>query len=190
MALFPPNPPTTLNDQLANSGTSSYFRREERAFFAQGDREIVRVRIDMDLAQGFDRKNGYDKGKGREPLANQNGGPRPYLPQIPPLPPAPAPTNGSMAPPNPGPAVSNTRHARASSFHTSPRAQHLPHHPPPPPRGLQHDTAGQPHSESHHNEFHPEDMQQDSPDEAWRRPMPYAERRRAGKHTKRVIVRS
>jgi hypothetical protein len=27
-------------------------------------------------------------------------------------------------------------------------------------------------------------------DEAWRRPMPYAERRRAGKHTRRVIVRT
>ncbi|KAF8214700.1 hypothetical protein K438DRAFT_1541803, partial [Mycena galopus ATCC 62051] len=28
----------------------------------------------------------------------------------------------------------------------------------------------------------------DDPDEAWRRPMPYNERRRAGKHTRRVVV--
>jgi hypothetical protein len=33
-------------------------------------------------------------------------------------------------------------------------------------------------------------LTQDNPDEAWRRPMPYAERRRAGKHTKRVIIRT
>ncbi|TDL26825.1 hypothetical protein BD410DRAFT_714964 [Rickenella mellea] len=30
----------------------------------------------------------------------------------------------------------------------------------------------------------------DDPEEAWRKPMPHAERRRAGKHTKRVIVRT
>jgi hypothetical protein len=31
---------------------------------------------------------------------------------------------------------------------------------------------------------------QDNPDEAWRRPMPHSERRRAGKHTKRIIIRT
>lgn len=176
-------PPTTLNDSQANS-TSSYFRREERAFFAQGDREIARVRIDMDLPQGYDRKTAHDKGKGREPLANQNGGPRPYLPQMPPLP--PAASASSMAPPIPA-ASQNARHSRApsmsvsSSFHTSPHVQHL-HHPQ-----QQHDSSG--HADNQ-LEFHPDDMQHDNPDEAWRRPMPYAERRRAGKHTKRVIVRT
>ena len=35
-----------------------------------------------------------------------------------------------------------------------------------------------------------ERLTQDNPDEVWRRPMPYAERRRAGKHTKHVIIRT
>lgn len=38
-------------------------------------------------------------------------------------------------------------------------------------------------------EFQAPDDYRDDTDEAWRRPTPYADRRRAGKHTKRVVVR-
>jgi len=183
MALFPPAPPATL--EMKPGSTSGYFRREERAFFAQGDREIVRVRMEMDLPQGSDRKNGHDKGKGREPLANQNGGPRPYLPQMasPPQPPT-YPHPSSRQPRGPPMPVAS------SSFQTSPRGQH---DLPPPPLPLQRGLHSAPHDSVHSNpnhEFHPEESNQDNPDESWRRPMPYAERRRAGKHTKRVIVRT
>src|ERR1700683_2938950 len=125
MALFPPAPPATL--EMKPGSTSGYFRREERAFFAQGDREIVRVRMEMDLPQGSDRKNGQDKGKGREPLANQNGVPRQYLPQM---------TSPPQASTYPHP---NSRQSRGppipipSSFQTSPHSQHDLGPPPPPP---------------------------------------------------------
>jgi hypothetical protein len=186
MALFPPAPPATL--EMKPGSTSGYFRREERAFFAQGDKEIVRVRMEMDLPPGSDRKNGQDKGKSREPLANQNGGPRQYLPQM------TSPPQASTYPhPNPrqsrGPPI-----PVPSSFQTSPHSQHDLGPPPPPPplppprksHTVSHDSA---HSMTN-LDFHAEEMNQDNPDEAWRRPMPYAERRRAGKHTKRVIVRT
>ncbi|PBK69326.1 hypothetical protein ARMSODRAFT_1037847 [Armillaria solidipes] len=50
------------------------------------------------------------------------------------------------------------------------------HHPDPTPPGAQTKV-----------EFPDEGG---DPDESWKRPMPYAERRRAGKHTRRVIVRN
>ncbi|KAJ7123696.1 hypothetical protein C8R44DRAFT_784222 [Mycena epipterygia] len=54
------------------------------------------------------------------------------------------------------------------------------HHRSPPP-----DTNGTGNSNGGGDEFRTDD-----PDEAWRRPMPYNERRRAGKHTRRVVVRT
>jgi len=185
MALFPPAPPATL--EMKPGSTSGYFRREERAFFAQGDKEIVRVRIEMDLPQGSDRKHGQDKGKSREPLASQNGGHRPHLPQM------TSPPQASSYPHH------NSRQPRglsipvpSSSFHASPRGQHdMPPQPlPPPHQRNSHTTPYDPAHPNPNREFHPDELNQDNPDEAWRRPMPYNERRRAGKHTKRVIVKS
>lgn len=183
MALFPPAPPATL--EMKPGSTSGYFRREERAFFAQGDKEIVRVRLEMDLPQGSDRKNGHDKGKGREPLGNQDAGSRPFLPQI------PSPTQASTM--GPTSTHSNTRTPRgppipvpSSSFQQSPHGQH------PPLNSQQHNLHSSTRDATYSGtsvtktEFHSED----DPDDAWRRPIPYAERRRAGKHTKRVIVRN
>jgi hypothetical protein len=83
-----------------------------------------------------------------------------------------------------------------SMFPVAPHGQ-----PPQPPLNL--------HSQSHHggvglrsppHDVHPipgakveipptEDYREDS-DDAWRRPTPYADRRRAGKHTKRIVVRN
>ena len=183
MALFPPAPPATLD--MKPGSTSGYFRREERAFFAQGDKEIVRVRLDMDSPQGPDRKNGHDKGKGREPLGNQDAGHRPFLPQVA----APAQTS-NMAPVI---TQSNTRPPRgppvpvpSSSFQQSPHGQHLPLN------SHQHGPHSSPHDATYSGASvtKTELLPDDDPDDAWRRPMPYAERRRAGKHTKRVIVRN
>ena len=47
MALFPPPPPLNIRP----GPTSGYFQREERAFFAQAGKEIVRVRIEVDMPQ-------------------------------------------------------------------------------------------------------------------------------------------
>ena len=53
----------------------------------------------------------------------------------------------------------------------------VPPLPPPPPPG-EHPAEARPSAEGFSEE-----------DEAWRRPMPHSERRRAGKHTRRVIVK-
>lgn len=174
MALFPPAPPATLD--MKPGSTSGYFRREERAFFAQGDKEIVRVRLDKDSSQGTDRKNVHEKGKGRESL---DVGPRPFLPRIP----SPPQANAM------GPALthSNTRVHRGPPVTVSPSFQ--PHGQHPPTNSQLHNLHSSTHDATYSGtsvtktEFHPED----DPEETWRRPTPYGERRRAGKHTKRVV---
>src|SRR6202020_501848 len=49
MALFPPAPP-----EVFPGPTSGFFRRQERAFFAQAGKEIVRVRVEVDLPHELD----------------------------------------------------------------------------------------------------------------------------------------
>lgn len=182
MAMFPAAPPATF--ELKPGATSGYFRREERAFFAQGDRESMRLRVQTDVSSGPVRRGGHDKGKGRESQS------RPYLAQI------PSPSQTNSAAPMYNQANTRTRGPSvpvpSSAFQTSPTSQHphphsplsaQPHGPPSPP----HDST-QPGALGTKTEYHEE--HRDNPDEAWRRPMPYAERRRAGKHTKRVVVRT
>ncbi|KAJ7123695.1 hypothetical protein C8R44DRAFT_670267, partial [Mycena epipterygia] len=48
MAMFPPAAPDNFSE-MRPGPTSGYFQRQERAFFAQAGREIVRVRVDVDL---------------------------------------------------------------------------------------------------------------------------------------------
>jgi len=183
MALFPPAPPATF--EMKPGSTSGYFRREERAFFAQGDREILRARMEMDLPQGHDRKNGQDKGKGREPLASQNGGPRPYLHQMGSPPQAPTYPHSISSRQSRGPPITVP-----SSFQASPRGQHdQPSQPPTLLHQRGQHTAPQESAHSNSNlDYNQDESNRD--DEAWRRPIPYAERRRAGKHTKRVIIKT
>src|SRR6266581_6226081 len=50
MAMFPPAPPD--NVQMRPGPTSGFFQQQERAFFAQAGKEIVRVRVDVDVARG------------------------------------------------------------------------------------------------------------------------------------------
>ncbi|KAJ7703957.1 hypothetical protein B0H17DRAFT_907622, partial [Mycena rosella] len=131
MALFPPAAPD--NSAALRAGpTSGYFQRQERAFFAQAGREIVRVRVDVDVT------------------------PPPHLDKY-----AAHPEKyAARAPPPP-----HTPHGHPPSQAGTPMLQRRT---PPPDGG--------------------DEFRTDDPDEAWRRPMPYNERRRAGKHTRRVVV--
>ena len=167
MALFPPALPAMLEKKPAY--TSSLFRQEERAFFSQD--KIVRPRKEIDLPWESDRNDGY-KTDHREPLVNQNGS----CSQM--VLPSQAPT------PRP-----DSQHCSAvipilpSSFQRSPTKP-----PQPSYQHGQHMTlvnAAPPNTEI---EYHVEGLTQDSPGEAWQRPMPYVERRRAGKHTKHIII--
>ncbi|KAG2117726.1 hypothetical protein DEU56DRAFT_159028 [Suillus clintonianus] len=195
MALFPPAPPANFAE-MRPGPTSGFFQRQERAFFAQAGREIVRVRVEIDVPQQDDIHNGT---KSREPP--QSGVPRSW-PQLPPHPQHHSPIDSPM-----GPYPHHSKQPRSSrSMPTSAQPPSMfpvaPHgQPPQPPLNL--------HSSSHHSgvglrspphDVHPvpgakveipatEDYREDS-DDAWRRPTPYADRRRAGKHTKRIVVRN
>lgn len=162
MALFPPAPPSMLEKKPAY--TNGLFRREERTFFSRD--AIVRARMEIDLPWESDG-NHRPKTGNREPLVNQNNGRCQY---------------SQMVVPSPAPTGPHSRHHSSvisilpsSSERSSNKAQCSYQH--------EHTTlvdAAPPNTE----------ITQDNSDEAWRRPMPYAERRRAGKHTKRVIVRT
>ncbi|KAJ6492820.1 hypothetical protein C8R47DRAFT_422829 [Mycena vitilis] len=185
MALFPPAAPDNFSD-MRPGPTSGYFQRQERAFFAQAGKEIVRVRVDVDLQPDSTDKSA----SGSQPRA----APRPWPPAGP-LPPA------STS----GPPVSASS---ASSPALYPRPTHargpsasVPATPVFPPAPHPHAHAHAPHHTPHPHPHAPRTpapdddefrgaVDRDDPDEAWRRPMPYNERRRAGKHTRRVVVRN
>lgn len=193
MAMFPPAPPETF-PEMRPGPTSGYFQRQERAFFAQAGKEIVRVRVEVDLPHGVDADSPHMKSsRGRDsrtwpqpghaqastgphnspatssaaPLLYPHPASRP--PQRGPIPVTPATLYpiGSHPPPNLHPPP--TSHQPGAGLRTP---SHDPAQPGAPPKV----------------EFQNDDYRDD--DEAWRRPMPYAERRRAGKHTRRVIVRT
>lgn len=184
MAMFPPAPPEISSDSMRPSHTSRYFQREERAFFAQAGREIVRVRVEVDIQNGADAENTTTKAR--------NGTSRtwPTLSHAPhhsPVPATSAPVLYSH-PPSSRPLPRGTAPVTSAPHYPipshSPSSQHPPNLHSPALRTPPHENA-QPGPSK--NEFPPEEY---DADDAWRRPIPYAERRRAGKHTKRVIVRT
>jgi hypothetical protein len=202
MAMFPPAPPVTFH----TGPTSGFFQKEERAFFAQAGKEIVRVRIEVDLKEG-EGDNRATQQRPREGAAHQiprpwPSGNAPPHPQLHP-PPQLSPSDGSPAPfsqpthtgrtPRPAPVGITPQPAYPMSSQHSPQPPFPPNtHPSPnPPHGFPLRTlshAERPHpptdgNETLHDEF------RDDPDEAWRRPTPHNQRRRAGKHTKRVVVK-
>ncbi|KAF7420915.1 hypothetical protein PC9H_011434 [Pleurotus ostreatus] len=210
MAMFPP-PPPDLFPEMRPGPTSGFFQRQERAFFAQAGKEIVRVRVEVDISD----LDPASSAKMRAPAREQSAPPRPWPQQQ--LHPAPT-ASASSGPGAPGPnshaspsqsssslpyPPQNMRSGRqnvpmtSTPLFPSPHSQHS--QPPPnlhPPPTLHHPTLGlrTPGQENGPNatpkqEFPSEEYRED-PDEAWRRPMPYAERRRAGKHTRRVIVKN
>ncbi|KAI6148123.1 hypothetical protein BKA82DRAFT_773108 [Pisolithus tinctorius] len=208
MALFPPAPPATFSDM--RHSTSGFFQRQERAFFAQAGREILRSWPPHSPAETASSPSSppYPRSK---PHRTMPGPPPPASPHTAAPTPA-APANNVSTPPvsQPAPLLSPQSHHHPHDHHQ------LPHHPPPHPShpsalGLRppHDHHHQPHPPQQPPsmqagvskvEFQvPEDYRDDNglasvgpggPDDSWRRPTPYSDRRRAGKHTRRVFVRT
>ncbi|KAL4077489.1 hypothetical protein J3A83DRAFT_4398788 [Scleroderma citrinum] len=224
MALFPAPRPADL-PELRQGSTSGFFQRQERAFFAQAGREVLRVRLEIDSADAESHAKpptvartwpqlpphpqhhspAVDSPYTRTKQSRSMPGPPPS--SAPPtnttvnMYPVPSPSSSSPhaihgAPPPPQPPVPMS----------SPPTHHL-HHPSPPPHGGAIGLHTPPHDHHHAHlppvvskmEFQPQDDYREDvggggggaggPDEAWRRPTPHADRRRAGKHTKRMIVR-
>ena len=202
MAMFPPAPPVTFH----TGPTSGFFQKEERAFFAQAGKEIVRVRIEVDLKEGeVDARSTQQRP--REGAAHQtprswplgDAAPHPQLhppPQMSPndIPPAPFPPPGqSGRTPRPAPVGVTPQPAYPIPSHNSPLPPFPPNvHPTPnPPHSFPLRTPS--HSERSHlpadsNETLHDEFR-DDPDDAWKRPTPHSQRRRAGKHTKRIVVK-
>ncbi|KAJ7161135.1 hypothetical protein C8R46DRAFT_1164672 [Mycena filopes] len=186
MAMFPPAAPDNFAELTRPGPTSGYFQRQERAFFAQAGKEIVRVRVDVDHPHPDDAlpPTNAVSGKG-------GGGRRPWPPsgtaspaQGPPAQLYPRPRGTSTLPATPvfPPAPHPHPHAHPHSHSHTPH----PHAPHAPPRAASVAPPGDDDRDrDRDSDYRPGS---DDPDEAWRRPMPYNERRRAGKHTRRVVV--
>ncbi|ESK93294.1 hypothetical protein Moror_14557 [Moniliophthora roreri MCA 2997] len=159
MAMFPPS----CNIPVRPEPTSGYFQVQERQFFAQAGKEIVRVRVEIDLPP-------EDKG-----LRRDRRGVTPY--ESPPY----------------------NHHTVSVSPSQAARRPHPHHHSQPPPTlhtptphsgGPLRITTTSPSSPVPLGPNGSAQTAEDDDDESWRRPMPPAERRRAGKHTRRVVVRN
>lgn len=193
MAMFPPAPPD--NFEMRPGPTSDFFKRQERAFFAQAGKEIVRVRVEVDFPHGGESEAVKPRPASRPWPLNGPG------PGLSPSTAAPhhSPVQSSTAPllyphpaNRPAPRVSvpvNPSPMFPSLSSHTPTSNQLPPNLHPP--ALHQTTSGlrTPPEDAIAPNSKPEFATEDD-DERWRRPMPYAERRRAGKHTRRVIVRT
>ena len=192
MAMFPLPAPNNFEMRPG----LDLFKRRERAFFAQAGKEIVRFRVEDDFPHGSEPDVAKHKpdprpinGPGPGPSSTAHSpGQSPSSPLLYPLPATRPATRGSTrvsVPVNPSPMFP------PPSSHTPTSNQLLSTanlHPPV----LHQTTSGlrTPPEDITPPIFKPEYTEDYEPDESWRRPMPYTERRRAGKHTKRVIVRT
>ncbi|KAF8999880.1 hypothetical protein BDQ17DRAFT_1427611 [Cyathus striatus] len=196
MAMFPPAPPDN-SPETRGGPTSGFFQRQERAFFAQAGKEIVRVRVEVDLPHTAEPD--HPKSRGREPSSSRTWAgathPQPVagssLPHHSPVQSStsiPQPYSNSR-PPHRGPIPVTPAPIFPVGSHPPPPSQMAPNLHSPATAGLQTppQDPSQPGAPVPKPEFQNEDY---DADEAWRRPMPYNERRRAGKHTRRVIVRT
>ncbi|KAA1474104.1 hypothetical protein DENSPDRAFT_931419 [Dentipellis sp. KUC8613] len=171
MRLFPPPPPDQFSDTLKPNSTSIYFHRQEHAFFAQAGKEIIRVRVESDFQPAR-----LALAPAAAPLPSAKGKERQWLPPPPAQTPHPHPHPQAYAAPPPP-------HMHHPHQHMPPPPPPAAAYPQPPPHHMQQPQV-------HHHAAPPtpsHDEYRDDPDEGWRRPMPYAERRRAGKHTRRVV---
>jgi len=190
MRLFPPQPPEQPLF-LKQGSTSLYFRRQEHQFFAQAGKEIIRVRVESD----FPPPAGSRTTKGKEPVSAPHSWPA-HPQQHPQQPPPPPPT---MQPPPP-------EHSHAPAHMHSPPHSVPPYpiHPdiargapgpagpgavaPPPGFVPPHHPAAIVRNGPPSVDHRVDDMREED-DQSWRRPTPHGERRRAGKHTRRVVVK-
>ncbi|KDQ55989.1 hypothetical protein JAAARDRAFT_36783 [Jaapia argillacea MUCL 33604] len=178
MAMFPPPPPPNFMES-----TSGYFQRQERAYFAQKGKEIVRVQVELDVQ---DSEMVDVQGRGKYPTVSHQ-------------PPRGWPAGQSPHPQSsiaPGP-YAHQQPSAASIPRVAPRGAPIPIQPTSPYSHMSQPPHALPPPSSHSNSSRSSndsppksESQSDDPDESWRRPIPHAERRRAGKHTKRVIVKT
>ncbi|KAF5353256.1 hypothetical protein D9756_008035 [Leucocoprinus leucothites] len=192
MALFPAPAPEG-GPEARGGPTSGFFQRQERAFFAQAGKEIIRVRVEVDLPAGAaEPEPSKGKSASSRSWSQMPGQPGPHQ----------SPLQSSAPPPQLFPH-SNSRPPQRGTVPVTPLFPLTSHPPPPPPQhppnlhppvlhqpspGLR--TPPQDHSQSAPPQSRPEYPHEDYDDDSWRKPIPYAERRRAGKHTRRVIVRT
>ncbi|PPR02291.1 hypothetical protein CVT24_011629 [Panaeolus cyanescens] len=189
MAMFPPAPPDNM-PEMRPGPTSGFFQRQERAFFAQAGKEIVRVRVEVDMPHGSEPEpvKSRNANVNRQWL-NNNAPPGPHHSPVqstsnaPILYPHPQtrPPQRNVVPVTPAPLFPITSsHPPSAQLPPNHLSQGIHQSRTPPQEGI---PSGPPSSKGDY----PTESEYD--DESWRRPMPYAERRRAGKHTRRVIVR-
>lgn len=182
MAMFPPAPPDNI-PEMRPGPTSGFFQRQERAFFAQAGKEIVRVCVDVDVGHPTEDSVKSRMSTSTRPWSSASGPSGTSSLQ--------SSVQGSPGP-YPHPSLRPRVNVNPAMFpgvsHSPPSVSqnpHPPHHHPAtsgirtPPQGIM--SSGPPIQKP---EFAPDDY---PTDESWRRPMPYAERRRAGKHTRRVL---
>ncbi|KAF9529112.1 hypothetical protein CPB83DRAFT_853246 [Crepidotus variabilis] len=181
MAMFPPAPPDNI-PEMRPGPTSGFFQRQERAFFAQAGKEIVRVRVDVDLTPSSEdplkprpssSARSWTSGSGSVGTVALHS----PVQSSPAATPYPHPSSRPRVNQGPAPVYPMGPHPPAS--HPPPGHPAPSSHPAStgirtPPQEMMPPAVSKP-------EYATED------DESWRRPMPYAERRRAGKHTKRVL---
>ena len=174
MAMFPAQQPECKPPHAS----SDIFARQERAFFAQAGREIRRVRVEVDAPDAAAPRGWPGHGQPLQPA------PHPMTPvQNPAAYPYPPPGSRPVMPPPPGPPMHGQPYPPPPMPQEHAPHPHPSHHRQPsgglrtPPREPA-APPGQPHADIVLEE-----------DESWRRPIPCSERRRAGKHTKRVVVK-
>lgn len=186
MAMFPPAAPDNM-PEMRPGPTSGFFQRQERAFFAQAGKEIVRVRVEVDMPHGGEAEPIKSRNTNtNRPWLNNNGLPPHHSPSnsnAPILYPHPQtrPPQRNVVPVTPAPLFPITSsHPPSSQLPPNHHPQGIHQSRTPPQDSI---PSGPPSSKGDYA------AETEYDDESWKRPMPYAERRRAGKHTRRVIVR-
>lgn len=197
-----PTPPTghelmemwpALAPQMPSYPGSTYFHSQERAFFSR-DNSFFRVQLKIDSPYPTKTSGGplkQEKGKARADPPQLSAVPR----QQPPPLQQPSPTNSSwnVSPPSQHHSPSERRRTHVPPQPTKPhRSQTIPINPLPVSTGpTNNHHAGQYQVTGHHSQYPypPPELRHKSPmiidDDAWRRPTPYSERRRAGKAPRR-----
>jgi len=184
-----------LAPQIPHSPGSSFFHSQERAFFSR-DNSFFQVQIDIDQPQTNQTLGGpyrQEKGKARADPPQLSAIPRQQPPQPPSQQPSPSSSSWNVSPPSQHQSPSERRRAQPPPQSTKPhRSQTIPINPLPvaagPPNGHH---MGQYQASGHHSQYPypPPESRHKSPttvdDDAWRRPTPYSERRRAGKGPRR-----
>ena len=172
----------TLAPEVPYRHGSSFFHAQERAFFSHDN--SIRVQIEIDAPYTNQALGGYfgqEKGKARaDPLQlsaiSCQQPPSPAQQQPPPS----SSSSWNVSPPSQHQSPSEHRRTQVLSQPTKPhRLQTIPINPLP--------VAAGPTNNHHMGQYPypPPELRHKSPmiidDDAWRRPTPYSERRRAGK---------